>query len=60
VKLPWTGGNSASVQFRIESFNLFNTTNLDLPISNLSDPLFGRSVSASPGRIVQFSGRFQF
>ncbi len=60
VKIPWTGGNSASVQFRIESFNLFNTTNLDLPVGNLSDPLFGRSVSAGPGRIVQFSGRFQF
>jgi hypothetical protein len=60
VKIPWTGNNSANVQFRIESFNLFNTTNLDLPIANLPDPLFGRSVSAAPGRIVQFSGRFQF
>jgi len=60
VKIPWVGGNSADVQFRIESFNLFNTTNLDLPIANLPDPLFGRSVSAAPGRIVQFSGRFQF
>jgi hypothetical protein len=60
VKIPWAGINSADVQFRIESFNLFNTTNLDLPIGNLSDPLFGRSVSAAPGRIVQFSGRFQF
>ena len=60
VKIPWAGNNSANVQFRIESFNLFNTTNLDLPIANLADPLFGRSVSAAPGRIVQFSGRFQF
>ena len=47
VKIPWAGTNSADVQFRIESFNLFNTTNLDLPIGNLSDPLFGQSVSAA-------------
>jgi hypothetical protein len=60
VKVPWPGGGTAEAQFRLESFNLFNTTNLDLPINELTNPLFGRSVSASPGRIVQFSGRFQF
>ena len=56
LKIPWAGNNSADVQFRIESFNLFNTTNLDFPIGTRR-PLFGRSVSAAPGRIVQVGGR---
>jgi hypothetical protein len=51
---------ASEVQFRIETFNLFNTLNLNLPQSNLTSPEFGRSTSALPGRIVQFSGRFAF
>ena len=60
VKIPWAGGDSANVQFRIESFNLFNTTNLDLPIANLSDPLFGRSVSARAGPNCAVLGKTRF
>jgi hypothetical protein len=49
------------LQIRVESFNLFNTVNLQNPVSNLGDPLFGRSTSAAnPGRIIQVSGRVQF
>jgi hypothetical protein len=53
-------GQSSEMQLRVEAFNLFNTVNLSNPVSNLSDPNFGKSTSALPGRIVQFSARFQF
>jgi hypothetical protein len=29
-------------------------------VSDLSNPNFGKSTSALPGRIVQFAARFQF
>ena len=60
VRVPWLTGPSANVQFRVEAFNFLNTTNLINPINNLRNPLFGRSVEALPGRIVQFSGRLSF
>ena len=53
-------GQSSEMQLRVEAFNLFNTVNLNNPVSNLSDPNFGKSTSALPGRIIQFSARFQF
>ena len=34
--------------------------NLDLPQRDLSNPNFGKSTSALPGRIVQFAVRFAF
>ena len=49
------------LQLRVESFNLFNTVNLQNPVNDLGNPLFGRSTSAAnPGRIIQVSGRLQF
>ena len=64
VKIGWPGANKADVQFRLEAFNAFNNTNLNPPNSdgtnNLSSPLFGRSISALPGRILQLSGRLTF
>jgi hypothetical protein len=50
----------ADVQLRLESFNVFDTVNLFNPVSNLADPLFGRSTSALPGRIFQVSARLAF
>jgi hypothetical protein len=50
----------ADLQLRLESFNLFNTVNLNNPTANLADPTFGRSTSALSGRIIQVSGRVQF
>ncbi|HUG52278.1 MAG TPA: carboxypeptidase regulatory-like domain-containing protein [Vicinamibacteria bacterium] len=50
----------ADVQLRLESFNLFNTVNLFNPVNDLSNPLFGRSTTALPGRIIQVSGRIGF
>jgi carboxypeptidase family protein len=60
IKLPAISGRGSEVQLRIETFNLFNTTNLDLPQRNLTSPQFGRSTSALPGRIVQLGGRIAF
>jgi hypothetical protein len=53
-------GKSSNLQLRVEAFNLFNTVNLLNPVSDLSNPNFGKSTSALPGRIVQFAARFQF
>jgi hypothetical protein len=50
----------SDIQLRLESFNVFNTVNLFNPVSDLSSPLFGKSVEALPGRIVQISGRVSF
>jgi hypothetical protein len=59
IRIPALG-RSSDLQLRVEAFNLFNTVNLDLPIGDLSNPNFGKSTSALPGRIVQFAARFQF
>jgi hypothetical protein len=53
-------GSAADAQLRLEMFNTFNTTNLNNPVNELSDPLFGRSTSALAGRIVQVAVRFGF
>jgi hypothetical protein len=50
----------ADLQLRLESFNLFNTVNLNNPTNNLADPTFGRSTSSLAGRIIQVSGRVAF
>jgi len=49
-----------NLELRLESFNLFNTVNLQQPVSDLSNPLFGRSTAALPGRIIQLAGRVAF
>ena len=59
IKVPALG-RSSEVQVRLEMFNVFNTTNLLPPQSNLTSSAFGRSTDALPGRIVQFGGRFRF
>jgi Carboxypeptidase regulatory-like domain len=60
IRIPAVRGRNSQVQVRLETFNLFNTTNLDLPQRNLTSPQFGRSTSALPGRIVQIGGRVIF
>jgi hypothetical protein len=57
---PFFTSRGADVQLRVEAFNAFNTVNLANPINDLSNPNFGKSTSALPGRIVQFGLRFQF
>jgi hypothetical protein len=60
VALPAVSGARGEVQLRLETFNLFNTTNLLPPQSNLTSPQFGRSTDALPGRIVQIGARVSF
>jgi hypothetical protein len=60
VTMPAVGGKRGEVQLRLETFNLFNTTNLELPQSNLASPQFGRSTGALPGRILQIGARISY
>ncbi len=50
----------ANVQFRAEFFNLFNTTNYNLPDSFLGSATFGQILSAKDPRRVQFGLKFLF
>jgi len=60
IRTPWMFGAGGSLQLRLESFNVFNNLNLNNPDNNMINATFGRSTSAQPGRIVQFSTRFSF
>jgi hypothetical protein len=50
------------LEFRAESFNLFNTPQFNNPDNNLQDANFGKITSTLPGtqRTLQFSLRLQF
>lgn len=58
VKLVPLG--DARLQLRLETFNLFNFDNYDLPDSFLGSPTFGQILSAGPPRRVQFGVRAIF
>lgn len=53
-------GESKSVQFRAEFFNLFNRANFRLPNSDISSPTFGEIQQALSPRLVQFALKFLF
>ncbi len=55
-----TVSESLTVQFRAESFNLLNRTNLDLPDIFVGSPTFGRISSAGPPRRIQFGVKLIF
>jgi hypothetical protein len=59
-RIPWFVREGAEVQLRGEVFNVFNRVNLVTPISDLSDPLFGRSTDQNLPRQVNFGVRIQF
>jgi len=48
------------IQFRAESYNLFNQVNLGSPTSSLNNRNFGRILSAGSPRILQFALRYAF
>jgi hypothetical protein len=48
------------LQFRAEAFNVTNTPPLGFPSTLLSDPSFGRILSAGAARQIQFALRLQF
>ena len=58
VKLLPVGG--AQLQLRFETFNLFNTTNFNLPDAFLGSPTFGQILSAGSPRRIQFGVRAVF
>jgi len=53
-------GMGSRLQFRFESFNAFNHTQFNAPEVNVSNPNFGRMVSARPGRINQVGLKLLF
>jgi hypothetical protein len=59
IAVPAMGRNT-SVQLRIEAYNVFNTINLNNPVSNLSSSVFGRVTSARPSREIQLGARLTF
>jgi len=51
---------SRSIELRLETFNLFNTTNFDLPNRFAFTPNFGKVFSAGPSRQIQFGLKLSF
>ncbi len=51
---------SSSLEFRAETFNLFNVANFDLPNRFAFTPNFGKIFSAGPSRQIQFAVKFSF
>ena len=48
------------LQFRVESFNLFNTTRFNNPGRTLSTPTYGVITSAGKARELQFAAKAHF
>jgi hypothetical protein len=46
---------SVRLQFRAESFNIANHPNFGLPVADLNSPNFGRILTASSPRLMQFA-----
>jgi hypothetical protein len=53
-------GKGSRLQFRFESFNAFNHTQFNAPVTNVSDPNFGRVVGSRPARINQLGLKLLF
>lgn len=51
---------SRTLEFRAETFNLFNVVNFDLPNRFAFTPNFGKIFSAGPARQIQFALKFSF
>lgn len=59
--IPWFwGSEGAKLQIRGEFLNAFNRVNLMNPVSDLADPLFGKSTSTFPTREVQLAVKLLF
>jgi Carboxypeptidase regulatory-like domain/TonB-dependent Receptor Plug Domain len=56
----FTVTESFHAQFRAESFNLLNHTNLAVPVADLSNPNFGKILQSSPPRLTQFALKLIF
>jgi hypothetical protein len=60
IELAWFGARKATVQVRLEAFNVFNAVNLNNPVAAMQNTLFGRATSARDSRVVQLGVRFLF
>ena len=49
-----------NIELRMETFNLLNSTNFDLPNRFAFTPNFGKIFSAGPSRQIQFGIKFLF
>lgn len=50
----------ATLQLRLDVFNLWNRTNFHNPTTNISSSHFGIITGSDPGRVLQISGRINF
>lgn len=53
-------GSHASLEFRVDAFNLFNLVSLTSPTSSITSTSFGQSGGALGARIVELQSRFSF
>jgi hypothetical protein len=60
VAKNWEFGETSRLEFRWETFNLLDRTNLDLPNRIFGTPNFGRIFSAKSPREMQFGLRLTF
>ena len=51
---------STALEFRAESFNFPNLTNLGHPDNTVGDPQYGQINSAGPARELQFALKLKF
>jgi hypothetical protein len=55
-------GESKTLQFRAELFNIFNRANFGLSVNDMNAPIntVGQIQTSEPGRLVQFGLKFVF
>ncbi len=53
-------GDNARLEFRANSYNLFNKLNLQNPQANVTDPHFGRATGVLGSRTIELEAHFMF
>ena len=48
------------LQFRLETFNIFNNVSFNTPNNTLTSPAFGQIQGADDARIIQLGLRYDF
>ena len=49
-----------TVEFRADFFNLLNNAQFETPVTNISDPNFGKIQDTASPRILQLAARLTF
>lgn len=61
IRFPFVNGRAATVQLRLEAFNVFNRANLFNPVSDINNVLnFGRVTGVRDARIIQIGAKLLF